>query len=130
MNKKDFDTLVAGLVLDVIAKLNERNSEYNPGEDKLNHFKQAADKRNKAEPMHIHFCRPHTPESCLLGMKLKHDVDVDFMVDRIAAGVVAPLDRWKEKVLDRIVYNILMFALVTERMIEKVVIETVEEEIW
>jgi hypothetical protein len=37
------------------------------------------------------------------------------MVSRITDGIIAPLPKWKEKIIDRIVYNIILYALVSER---------------
>jgi hypothetical protein len=103
MKEKEFNALVADTVLDIMSRLNTKNPEYSPGEDKLLHFKAAGKKRNK------------TPEACLLGMQLKHSIHIDFIVERISKGILAAPEVWKEKVIDRIAYDVLLLALVKER---------------
>lgn len=81
----------------------KKSAEYARGDDKLYNFKRAALMSGK------------TPLECLCGMKLKHDVSIDDMLNDDAAGKEHPQALWQEKLSDDINYLFLMWALLFEK---------------
>lgn len=105
MNNKDFAELV-GVVIDKISSMTlSKGTEYAGQDlDRLSAFKRAGIAKGKI------------PEEVLQGYVLKHDTSIDDMVKEVAAGLpVRPWLVWEEKIMDRIIYNILLLALVSDR---------------
>lgn len=103
MTVKDFDELFEYIVDTARATLVAKGHEYSTDDDRLHNFKRAAMKAGT------------TRAKALMGMKLKHDVSVDDLVqwnetapDRITPGLI------KEKLQDSINYNILLWAILLE----------------
>lgn len=82
----------------------EKSAEYAKGGDKLYNFKRASQMRGLP------------PEECLRGMKLKHDVSIDDMLDDlINPDKEYSQERWQGKLHDEINYLFLLWALLLER---------------
>jgi len=82
----------------------KKSAEYARGEDKLHNFKKASQMRGLP------------PEECLRGMKLKHDVSIDDMLDDlINPDKEYSQELWQEKLHDEINYLFLLWALLYER---------------
>jgi hypothetical protein len=103
MNANDFAALVAARMDNCNKVLNEKGEEYSRGGDRLWNFKSAARKRN---------C---TPEQALMGMKAKHDVSVDDIVDMVVSGRLPSKEALAEKFGDSINYLLLLEGLIEER---------------
>lgn len=82
--------------------LTEKGEEYSRGGDRLWNFKRAAAKTGT------------TPARALMGMKAKHDVSVDDMVDMLKRGVVPSREMVAEKIGDSINYLLLLEGLIEE----------------
>ena len=80
-----------------------KSSEYARGGDKLYNFKRAAQMKNS------------TPLECLRGMKLKHDVSIDDMLNDERDDKQHPQELWQEKLHDEINYLLLMWAILFEK---------------
>lgn len=85
------------------ATMCRKSAEYASGEDKLHNFKKASRIRDVS------------PEECLRGMKLKHDVSLDDMLNDLLLGKEHPQAIWQEKLGDEINYWFLLWALLKER---------------
>lgn len=91
-----------------------KNKEYARGPDKLHNFKKAGGARRKS------------PEEALTGMHLKHKISIDDMVQDLEKRFQAEgpdfkisrkdLERWEEKIGDDINYDLLLLALLHERL--------------
>lgn len=81
----------------------KKSAEYARGDDKLYNFKRAALMSGK------------TPLECLRGMKLKHDVSIDDMLNDDANGGEYTQERWQEKLSDDINYLFLMWGILFEK---------------
>jgi hypothetical protein len=81
----------------------KKSAEYARGGDKLYNFYRAASMSEK------------TPIECLRGMKLKHDVSVDDMLNDEAGGKEHSQALWTEKLGDKINYLLLLWALLHEK---------------
>lgn len=55
-----------------------------------------------------------TPAEALMGMKAKHDVSIDDMVDMLKRGVVPSKEMVAEKIGDSINYLLLLEGLIEE----------------
>lgn len=80
-----------------------KSVEYARGSDKLYNFKKAALMSGK------------TPIECLRGMKLKHDVSLDDMLNDDIGGKEFSQELWQEKLHDKINYLLLLWALLFEK---------------
>jgi hypothetical protein len=83
-----------------------KNKEYARGDNKLHNFTRAAA---------MDQC---TPEHALKGMLIKHDVSVLDMLDDLDKGIDHSIPKWEEKIFDRVVYNILLLALLYDRYVQ------------
>ena len=104
MNRKEFAILLGEIQARTTNLLALKSAEYSTDVDKLHNFKRAAEKRHT------------TPEEALMGMKLKHDVSVDDLVDNVAKGILPSEALLEEKITDSINYLILLEALIKERI--------------
>lgn len=82
--------------------LTEKGEEYSREGDRLWNFKRASAKQG------------NTPAEALMGMKVKHDVSVDDMVDALKRGVVPSKEAVAEKIGDSINYLLLLEGLIEE----------------
>lgn len=104
MTEKKFDEFME-FVIDKYIKevMCKKSAEYARGNDKLYNFKRAAQMSGK------------TPLECLRGMKLKHDVSIDDMLNDDVNGEEHTQERWQEKLSDDINYLFLMWARLFEK---------------
>ncbi|MHA2068765.1 MAG: hypothetical protein ACXABY_30745 [Candidatus Thorarchaeota archaeon] len=103
MEHKRFEEVfekIVGMCRDLLVA---KNAEYARGDDKLHNFKKAAA-----------FTKSGLQEVALQGMMLKHTVSVYDMIDDMAEGNYAPVEKWEEKIMDHINYLILLYAMVVE----------------
>lgn len=103
MTDQEFENVVDAVLGHCKEVLTRKKAEYARGTDRLHNFKRAAAARNV------------TPEAALMGMKVKHDISVEDMVNDIAFDQSHPMAQWQEKIGDAINYLILLMALVIER---------------
>ena len=82
--------------------LDQKGEEYSRDGDRLWNFKRAGAKIRK------------TPAQALMGMKVKHDVSIDDMVDMLDIGVVPSKEAVAEKIGDSINYLLLLEGLIEE----------------
>lgn len=102
MDAHTFQQLTATRMAHCHRVLNEKGEEYSREGDRLWNFKRAAAKQG------------NTPAEALMGMKVKHDVSVDDMVDMLKRGVVPSKDMVAEKIGDSINYLLLLEGLIEE----------------
>jgi hypothetical protein len=103
--KMDYITFnsIVGQRFDQCGKvLTEKGEEYSRAGDRLWNFKRAGAKTGK------------TPVEALMGMKAKHDVSIDDMVDMLKRGVVPARGIVAEKIGDSINYLLLLEGLIEE----------------
>lgn len=93
-----FNTVVDSQVEYGLNVLKEKGSEYALGEDRLEHFKDAATEQGV------------TPKQALWGMLSKHLASLSGMCKNDAGAK----ERWREKITDSINYMLLLWALVEE----------------
>jgi hypothetical protein len=103
MTNEDFEELLDQRLASTKQVLGSKGQEYGRG-DRLHNFKAAGRKRNI------------TPEQALMGMKLKHDVSVDDIVDDIDRGILPSESLLNEKIGDSLNYLVLLEALIKERI--------------
>lgn len=102
MNAKDFDEIVAARMAWCNKTLCAKGDEYARDGDRLWNFKVAARKLNSH------------PAEALAGMKVKHDVSIDDIIDGLAKGIVPPKELVAEKIGDSIDYLLLLEGLIEE----------------
>jgi len=100
MTLERFNTLVDYIVEQRIKKVMcAKSKEYAQGGNKLHNFDKAGDMRGI------------TPMEALRGMKLKHEVSIEDMLDGLKEGKTYPRELWEEKFTDNINYQILEWAI-------------------
>lgn len=106
MTGNDFKELVRYIIAKIGDLIEAKGFEYaGQDPDRLGAFKRAAKKAGGK-----------SPEEVLQGYMLKHDVSIDDMIREVSLGLASrPLKVWEEKIIDRIIYNILLLALIKER---------------
>lgn len=102
MDAKVFEKLSGEIVEHCMATLNIKGEEYSREGDRLWNFKRAGVKKGE------------TPAQALMGMKVKHDVSVDDIVDMLARGHVPSRAAMFEKIGDSINYLLLLAGLIEE----------------
>jgi len=95
---KQFNEVTQEQVQHCLNVLKEKGDEYVFGEDRLEHFKEAAISQNTH------------PEQALYSMLSKHLISLQGMCKH-SSGCKA---RWQEKITDSINYLLLLWALVVE----------------
>ena len=106
MTQQEFNVFMDFVIDEHIKKVMcSKSAEYSKGDDKLYNFKKASQMRGLP------------PEECLRGMKLKHDVSIDDMLDNLLdpEHIEYTQERWQEKLHDEINYLFLLWALLAER---------------
>lgn len=109
MKTEEFNKLLEERIEKTKLILANKANEYASGGDRLYNFKEAARKLNI------------TPEKALQGIKIKHDVSVDDLI-QWAEGSPEKLTEEiiNEKIGDSINYLILLEALLKERLLNEV----------
>ena len=104
MEIEDFDKFIDG-VLETHIKgvMCKKGQEYSRGNDKLYNFKRAGEMRGVS------------PIEALRGMKLKHDVSIDDLLNDEEDGSYISQELWEEKLHDEINYLLLLWALLYEK---------------
>lgn len=88
---KHFDTIIET----VIEKVKVKAAEYVRNDDRMHNFNRASIKRNIIR------------ERSLDGMRLKHEVSIEDMLNDIDSGLLPKLETVMEKFGDRLIYDIL-----------------------
>lgn len=83
-----------------------KGKEYVRNQDPLWNFYVGARKQNKH------------PAEILQGFALKHDISVDDLIQDLKQGRVVSMLQVKEKIHDRIVYNLLLLSIFNKECIE------------
>jgi len=104
MDNKNFEKVFFDQYAQSKDMLCVKGKEYGSDEDRLHNFKRAGQKRNQ------------TPEQALMGMKVKHEISIDDMINDIEKGILPTEKYINEKIGDDINYNILLKALILERI--------------
>lgn len=100
MSLERFDILVDYIVEKRIkVVMCTKSTEYAQGTNKLHNFDRAGKMRGI------------TPMEALRGMKLKHEVSIQDMLDGLKDGKTYPRKVWEEKFTDNINYQILEWAI-------------------
>ena len=95
-----FAALVDYIVEERIKKVMcAKSKEYAQGQNKLHNFDHAA------------IMRSITSMEALRGMKLKHEVSIEDMLNGLRDGKTYPRKLWEEKFTDNINYQILQWAI-------------------
>lgn len=105
MNQEDFKVMVDSTIERLRQTLIVKGEEYMRNNDRLSNFKQAAGIR-----------RGETPEGALLGMLTKHWVSIADFIDDLKENKIAPIELWREKLGDNIIYSFLLEACIIERL--------------
>ena len=104
MTEKKFNEFMNSIIEKYVkGVMCKKSAEYARDDDKLYNFKRAATMSGK------------TPLECLRGMKLKHDVSIDDMLNDEVSGDGHTQEWWQEKLRDDINYLFLMWALLFEK---------------
>lgn len=104
MNSNDFDIIVENRCEAIVKTLSKKAEEYATERDRFHNFNVAARKRDTS------------PEKALMGMKVKHDVAVDDLVEwAIETPEKLTIAIINEKIGDSINYLILLEGLLKER---------------
>lgn len=104
MDNKQFDIVLDNTLTLCRDVMGSKSAEYARGGDKLSNFKKAGRKNNVS------------PEKALLGMKVKHTVSIEDIIDDLDSGKLPSVELLSEKIGDEINYLILLKALVLERI--------------
>ncbi|MDB4261303.1 hypothetical protein N9878_00410 [bacterium] len=106
MKAESFNKIVQEYTRNITELLASKGDEYSRGGDRLSNFKNAA-----------HHAKS-TPAQALVGMKLKHDVSINDMIEDSADGLKVPYSRMKEKIGDAINYLILLHGCLEDANLE------------
>ena len=105
MNETDFEAIIEERCAAIKETLKHKAFEYATDKSRFHNFEVAARKRNT------------TPEDALMGMKIKHDVSVDDLVewaknkpDKLNTHII------NEKIGDSVNYLILLEGLLKRRV--------------
>jgi len=104
MKHEDFSVLLEQRLGKTRDTMSTKGDGYRSEDDQFHNFKAAGRKRNE------------TPEKALMGMKVKHDVSVDDIVDNLEKGIIPTRKLIDEKIGDEIVYLTLLEGLLVERI--------------
>jgi hypothetical protein len=110
MNAVDFEALRAELEVFQRNLLQSKSEEYahayaNQNQDRLLNFKEGA------------LMEDRLPEEYLRSLQIKHIVSIKKMIRDIKqTEAIAPIALWREKLMDINSYNILLLALIIERI--------------
>ena len=107
MNNKIFEDYVEDRIKLIKQVLKNKGKEYSPDIDRLHNFRRAA------------ILRKTTPENVLLGMKVKHTVSIEDIVDNIEQGKLPTIELLAEKIGDEINYWIILEIIIKERILKE-----------
>ena len=104
MTTEDFNNFLDFVYENHIKKVMcSKSKEYARGDDKLYNFHRASEMSGES------------PVECLRGMKLKHDVSLDDMLNDLDDEIFHPQELWQEKLHDEINYLLLLWGLLMEQ---------------
>ena len=103
MDKEQLNQLMGSTFTDIRNMREQKALEYTPQGDQLGNFKRCS---KILEVM---------PERVLLGFLIKHWDSINQLVGILEAGHTPPVEMWKEKLHDNILYSVLLLALLKER---------------
>jgi hypothetical protein len=104
VSPSDFDKFMTfNIDKHILEVMCSKSEEYARGDDKLYNFKRASEMSGKS------------PIECLRGMKLKHDVSIDDMLNDLLVDKDHTQERWQEKLSDDVNYLFLLWALLAEK---------------
>jgi hypothetical protein len=106
MTADEFNELTDNILSQCKLTLSQKAHEYADA-DRLSNFKKSAMVAN------------NTPEQALMGFRLKHEVALNDFVKWHSEGEAVPLEYIREKIVDLINYNLLLFALMKESIYER-----------
>lgn len=104
MNSKDFNELVEARCNKIKSTLASKGKEYSTDDDKLHNFNKAGVRSGQSR------------EKALMGMKLKHEISIDDILNKIDSGVYPSIEVIDEKIGDTINYLILLEACLVDRL--------------
>ncbi len=119
MRTEDFEKILIDFIEEKLHGLiKSKRAEYAHDIDVFHNFKKSGRRRGNC------------PEEALMGMKDKHSTSIDDMVQQLNVDqkrsderghgklVLTPFEaaKWKEKIGDEVVYNILLWGLINERL--------------
>jgi len=107
MDNKTFEDFVEYRIKLTKKVLQSKGKEYSPHSDRLHNFRRAALLRNTI------------PEDALLGMKVKHTVSIEDMVEKIKHGELPTMELLQEKIGDEINYWIILEIIIKERILKE-----------
>ena len=96
--KEEHLNLIANSLEEISQLLLVKGKEYIRNSDPLWNFHVGARKQNKH------------PAEVLQGFALKHDISVDDLIQDVVDGKPVSMAQVKEKIHDRIVYNLLLLS--------------------
>jgi len=100
MDNETFEKYLNQRLNKIINILSKKGKEYSPDADRLHNFNRAAVLRNT------------TPEEALLGMKVKHTVSIEDIINGIKNGYLPSLELLEEKIGDEINYWIILEIMI------------------
>ena len=106
MNAEDFESFRLEIEKFQRDLLSAKGDEYAQKHgDRLKNFKDGA------------LMEDRIPEEYLRSLQIKHILSVKkLIVDLASSGKPAPIEQWREKLMDINSYNILLLALIAERI--------------
>lgn len=103
MNSAEFDKLLDIRLALIKSSLKSKGTEYAPDDNKLHNFDRAA------------VLRKSTPEDVLMGMKVKHTVSLEDILEQIENGFRPPIELIEEKIGDEINYWLILEIIIKRR---------------
>jgi hypothetical protein len=104
LNNEDFNLIVDDCIEKMKSSLQKKTGEYVRNGERFHNFKVAGRRRNIS------------PERALAGMKEKHCVSVEDIIDDIDNGILPTMAMLDEKFGDEINYLVLLKGLIIERI--------------
>ena len=103
MHDKEFDRLLEERLVLARKTLKSKGVEYTPDSNRLHNFDRAA------------VMRKTTPEDVLMGMKVKHTVSLEDILESIKKGERPPMELIEEKIGDEINYWLILEIIIKRR---------------
>lgn len=97
--KEEHLNLIANSLEEISQLLLVKGKEYIRNQNVLHNFDEGARIQNKH------------PAEILQGFALKHDISVDDLIQDVVEGKAVSMAQVKEKIHDRIVYNLLLLSI-------------------
>ncbi len=102
MRPEEFNDLLDETIVKIMRLQGSKGKEYSRNNDRLSNIKRSA------AMLQCH------PASAVVGVWVKHITSIFDMVDDLENGEGHPEEMWDEKILDAIVYLILLKAVIRE----------------